>query len=322
MSGEGRLAEAKALLARLIAFDSVSDASNLPVVDFVEAYLRSQGLEARRAPNAAGDKAAIMATIGPRVDGGVVLSGHTDVVPVEGQPWSSPPFRLREASGRLYGRGACDMKGFDACVLAMAPAFRDAGLKRPVHIVLSYDEETTCLGSRDVIAWFGADEPLPAAVIVGEPTMMAVADAHKSVATFRTLVTGREAHSALPALGANAVAVAADIVSEIGAPSARVRGGPARPALHAALFNASRRHDPGRDGAQHPGAGMRVPLGVSRPARRLDRLGDGQGAGIRRCGRDRRGSHDSSRARRSRRRWRSTCRRSPPRRARRPSAWR
>ena len=113
-------------------------------------------------PNAAGDKAAILATIGPRVDGGVVLSGHTDVVPVEGQPWTSPPFAVREASGRLYGRGACDMKGFDACVLAMVPAFRDAGLKRPVHIVLSYDEETTCLGSRDVIAWFGADEPRPA----------------------------------------------------------------------------------------------------------------------------------------------------------------
>ena len=99
MTGGGRLAEAKALLKRLIAIDSVSDASNLPVVDFVEAYLRSLGLEARRAPNAAGDKAAILATIGPRVDGGVVLSGHTDVVPVEGQPWSSPPFALREESG-------------------------------------------------------------------------------------------------------------------------------------------------------------------------------------------------------------------------------
>ena len=226
MTGGGRLAEAKALLKRLIAIDSVSDASNLPVVDFVEAYLRSLGLEARRAPNAAGDKAAILATIGPRGDGGVVLSGHTDVVPVDGQPWSSPPFRLREADGRLYGRGACDMKGFAACVLAMVPAFRDAGLKRPVHIVLSYDEETTCLGSRDVIGWFGKDEPLPAAVIVGEPTMMAVADAHKSVATFRTLVTGREAHSALPALGANAVAVAADIVSEIGALARAYEEGP------------------------------------------------------------------------------------------------
>ena len=109
--------------------------------------MRGHGLESRRAPNGAGDKAAILSTIGPRVDGGVVLSGHTDVVPVKGQQWSSPPFSLREASGRLYGRGACDMKGFDACVLAMAPAFRDARLKRPVHIVLSYDEETTCLGS-------------------------------------------------------------------------------------------------------------------------------------------------------------------------------
>jgi acetylornithine deacetylase len=136
---------------------------------------------------------------------------------------------LREASRRLYGRGACDMKGFDACVLAMAPAFRDAGLKRPVHIVLSYDEETTCLGSRDVIAWFGRDEPLPAAVIVGEPTMMAVADAHKSVATLRTLVTGREAHSALPALGANAVAAAADIVSEIGRLARAYEEGPLDP---------------------------------------------------------------------------------------------
>jgi acetylornithine deacetylase len=126
MTGEARLAEAKSLLGRLIAFDSVSDSSNLPLIEFVETYLRGHGIESRRAPNAAGDKAAILATIGPRVDGGVVLSGHTDVVPVLGQPWSSPPFTLREASGRLYGRGACDMKGFDACVLAMAPAFRDA----------------------------------------------------------------------------------------------------------------------------------------------------------------------------------------------------
>jgi acetylornithine deacetylase len=99
MTGEGRLGEAKALLARLIAFDSVSDSSNLPLIEFVEGYLRKLGLESRRAPNAAGDKAAIFATIGPRVDGGVVLSGHTDVVPVAGQPWSSPPFTLREASG-------------------------------------------------------------------------------------------------------------------------------------------------------------------------------------------------------------------------------
>jgi acetylornithine deacetylase len=229
MPSKGRLAEAKGLLARLIAFESVSDTSNLPLIEFVEGYLREHKLESSRAPNAAGDKSAILATIGPRVDGGVVLSGHTDVVPVEGQPWSSPPFALREDAGRLYGRGACDMKGFDACVLAMAPMFRDAGLRRPVHIVLSYDEETTCLGSRDIIARFGKDEPRPGAVIVGEPTMMKVADAHKSVATFRTVVTGHEAHSALPALGANAVAVAADVVSEIGSLARAYEEGPLYP---------------------------------------------------------------------------------------------
>jgi acetylornithine deacetylase len=221
-----RLATAKATLARLIAFDSVSDRSNLPVVAFVEDTLAAHGVAARRAPNAFGDKAAILATIGPRVDGGVVLSGHTDVVPVEGQVWSSGPFAMREAAGRLYGRGACDMKGFGACVLAMVPAFQAAALKRPIHIALSYDEETTCLGSMDLIGWFGRDEPRPGAVIVGEPTMMEVADAHKSVATMRTLVTGHEAHSALPALGANAVAAAADVVSEIGRLAREYEKGP------------------------------------------------------------------------------------------------
>ena len=231
MSGE-RLETAKALLARLVAFKSVSASTNLPVIDFIEDYLAAHGVAARRAPNAAGDKAAILATIGPRVDGGVVLSGHTDVVPVEGQPWSGDPFELRQKAGRLYGRGACDMKGFDACVLAMAPAFKAAALKRPVHIVFSYDEETTCLGSQDVIAWFGRDEPRPGAVIVGEPTMMQVADAHKGVATFRTRVTGHEAHSALPALGANAVAAAADVVSEIGRLAREYEKGPVDPRFH------------------------------------------------------------------------------------------
>ena len=224
--GEDRLAKAKALLARLIAFESVSDRSNLPLIAFVEDYLAALGVASRRAPNGPGDKSALLATVGPRVDGGVVLSGHTDVVPVEGQPWTSPPFVLREAGGRLYGRGACDMKGFAACALAMVPAFLAAGLRRPIHIALSYDEETTCLGSTDVIAWFGKEEPRPAAVVVGEPTMMAVADAHKSVATIRTAVRGCEAHSALPALGANAVATAADIVSEIGRLAREYERGP------------------------------------------------------------------------------------------------
>jgi acetylornithine deacetylase len=208
-------AEAIALLERLVGFESVSDVSNLPLIDFVEAYLHGLGIATLRAPNRSGDKAALLATIGPMADGGVVLSGHTDVVPVAGQKWSGDPFRLRREGGRLYGRGACDMKGFDAVVLAMAPRFKAANLKRPIHILLSYDEETTCKGSLDFIARFGADLPSPLAVIVGEPTMMEVADAHKSVATFRTVVTGVEAHSSKPALGANAIAAAAEIVAEI-----------------------------------------------------------------------------------------------------------
>jgi len=210
------LARARDILQRLVSFATVSDRSNHALIDYVQAYLEGLGVATFRAPNAVGDKAALMATIGPAVEGGVALSGHTDVVPVEGQKWASDPFALREADGRLLGRGACDMKGFDAVMLAMVPEFLSAGLKRPIHILLSYDEETTCLGSLDLIARFGRETPRPALAIVGEPTMMAGADAHKGVATFRTRVTGFEAHSAKPQLGANAVEIAADIVSEIG----------------------------------------------------------------------------------------------------------
>jgi acetylornithine deacetylase len=209
-------ARARAILQRLIAFETVSNRSNLALVDYVEGYFRGLGVPTWRAPDASGDKAALLATVGPMVEGGVVLSGHTDVVPVEGQIWSGNPFGLREIDRRLYGRGACDMKGFDAVALAMVPFFQAVGLERPIHILLSYDEETTCLGSLGSIARFGRETPRPALVIVGEPTMMEVADAHKGVATFHTLVTGFEAHSAKPALGANAVAIACDIVSEIG----------------------------------------------------------------------------------------------------------
>jgi acetylornithine deacetylase len=209
------LASAKTLLERLVAFPTVSDRSNLELIGFVERYFQGLGVETRTLPNASGDKAALVATIGPRVDGGAALSGHTDVVPVEGQPWTGDPFKLREIDGRLYGRGACDMKGFEACMLAMAPHFLKASLKRPIQIVLSYDEETTCLGSVDAIGRFGVDLPRPEFVIVGEPTLMEVADAHKGVATFVTRVRGVEAHSANPALGANAISAAAEIVAEI-----------------------------------------------------------------------------------------------------------
>ncbi len=203
------------LLARLVAFDTESAKSNLDLVAFVEDYLRARGVTYVKVPNAEGDKAALFATIGPMHDGGVVLSGHTDVVPVTGQTWTGDPFRLRREGGRLYARGACDMKGFDAIALSMIETFQRAPLKRPIHVLLSYDEETTCLGPLDTIARFGVDLPRPGAVIVGEPTMMQVADAHKSAAAHRTRVHGREAHSSNPALGVNAIEVACDLVCEL-----------------------------------------------------------------------------------------------------------
>ncbi len=203
------------LTARLVAFDTESHKSNLPLIDFVESYLREQGVAFARAPNPSGDKAAIFATIGPMAPGGVVLSGHTDVVPVEGQDWSSDPYTLRRDGGRLYGRGAVDMKGFGAVALAMIPEFKKAALRRPIHILLSYDEETTCLGPLDMIARLGVDLPRPNAVIVGEPTSMEVADAHKSVSCHVTRVRGFEIHSANLHRGVSAVHIACRLVAEL-----------------------------------------------------------------------------------------------------------
>ncbi|HEV2559728.1 MAG TPA: acetylornithine deacetylase [Microvirga sp.] len=215
MSSDGQRLNPLQMLERLVSFDTESAKSNLPLIDFVEEYLRSWNVAYVRVPNAAGDKAALYATIGPQDRGGVVLSGHTDVVPVAGQAWTSDPFRLRVENGRIYGRGAVDMKGFDALALALIPEFRAADLKTPIHVMLSYDEETTCLGVVDLIRRLGHDLPLPQAVIVGEPTELAVVDAHKSVVTFRTAVHGFEAHSSKPYLGASAVMTAAELVSEL-----------------------------------------------------------------------------------------------------------
>ena len=212
---DSTLDRAIALLDRLVAFDTESSLSNLPLIDFVEDYLLSLGARFTRIPNAAGDKAALFITFGPDIDGGVLLSGHTDVVPVVGQKWTSPPFVLRRDGDRLYGRGTCDMKGFDALCLAMAPEFLAVELKKPIHILLSYDEETTCAGCLDAIARFGQDLPRPALAVIGEPTMMQVADAHKSIATYRTCVTGHEAHSSKPWLGVSAVHVACELVAAL-----------------------------------------------------------------------------------------------------------
>jgi acetylornithine deacetylase len=214
-SAEGRRYTTLEMLERLVGFDTESSKSNIGLIDFVAEYLGGWDVPFWRVPNAKGDKEAIFATIGPTDRGGVVLSGHTDCVSVEGQDWSSDPFRLRIADGRAYGRGAVDMKGFDALALAAVPDFLAANLTTPIHIMLSYDEETTCLGVVDTIARFGQDLPRPTAVIVGEPTSLDVVDAHKSVATFITTVHGFEAHSAKPYLGANAVMAAGELLAEL-----------------------------------------------------------------------------------------------------------
>jgi acetylornithine deacetylase len=209
------LSTARDLLARLVAFDTTSAKSNLALIDFVEDYLKGQGIASTRVPSPDGAKADLFATIGPAGEGGIGLSGHSDCVPVAGQRWTSDPFTLTERDGKLYGRGTCDMKGFLACVLASVPLFKSHSLKEPIHLIISYDEEVGCTGVRPLIDRLGHDLPRPRAIVVGEPTGMAVIDAHKRIDAYRTRVTGREAHSSMPELGVNAIAAAAALIGEL-----------------------------------------------------------------------------------------------------------
>jgi acetylornithine deacetylase len=204
-------------LRRLIAFDTTSRGSNLELIAYVEAELARHGATLVRIPDADGGKTNLLGLIGPQIDGGVVLSGHTDVVPVDGQPWTSDPWALTDkGDGRLYGRGTCDMKAFIALALAAAPLFAAAGLKRPVHFAFTYDEEVGCLGAPHLIRKLVAHGPQPRLVIVGEPTSMELVTAHKSITVFTVVVTGREAHSSQPHLGVSANMEAARLVAFIG----------------------------------------------------------------------------------------------------------
>jgi acetylornithine deacetylase len=203
------------LLSRLVHFDTTSHKSNLPLIAFVEDYLAQHGIESHLVPNAEGSKASLYAAIGPPGVPGVALSGHTDVVPVEGQSWSSDPFVLTERDGRLYGRGSADMKGFLACVLAAVPEFTRRKLAVPINLAFSYDEEVGCLGVRPLIAdiqrWFVP----PRMVIVGEPTSMSVVDAHKGPVRWHVEIKGRAAHSSMAPLGVNAISVAGKLLQEL-----------------------------------------------------------------------------------------------------------
>lgn len=202
-------------LEALIAFDTTSRDSNLRLIEYVEAFLQGHGVASRRVFNAEGTKANLYATVGPAVAGGVVLSGHTDVVPVDGQAWSSDPFVLTRRGERLYGRGTCDMKGFLALALAAVPGFTGGGVARPIHLAFSYDEEVGCLGAPSMIRELVTQLPAPLAVIVGEPTSMEVVSGHKGISTWRVTVTGHEAHSSLTHLGLSANMIAVGLMERL-----------------------------------------------------------------------------------------------------------
>ena len=235
----------RAILDRLIGFDTVSSRSNMELMVFVRGVFADAGIEALLIPDASGGKANLYATVGPSNRGGVMLSGHTDVVPVEGQLWTHPPFAATEAGGRIYGRGAADMKGFVACAIAaMFRAVRQP-LKVPLHLALSYDEEIGCIGVRSLIDMLHASPVKPAMCIVGEPTGMQVATGHKGKIALRATCIGREGHSALAPMALNALHLAADFVQAVRAVQARVQAtGPfdgdydvAYTTLHVGLLN-------------------------------------------------------------------------------------
>ncbi|MBP5858921.1 acetylornithine deacetylase [Marivibrio halodurans] len=204
------------MLATLVGFDTTSSKSNLDLIHFVSDRLAEAGVEATVLPNADGSKANLFATIGPKQPGGICLSGHTDVVPVAGQPWDTDPFLLTDKDdGRLYGRGTCDMKAFPATALALLPEMLAKPLARPIHFAFSYDEEVGCRGAPEMIAEIGESLPKPSVVIIGEPTDMKVVSAHKGMWFFRTTVTGKEAHSSQMQSGVSAVMVASRLVAKL-----------------------------------------------------------------------------------------------------------
>ena len=210
-------------LARLIGFDTTSANSNLALIEYIQSFLDERNISSRLTFNADRSKANLWATIGPEQRGGIVLSGHTDVVPVDGQTWQSDPYQLTERDGMLFGRGTADMKGFIACALAHSDDFLKRSLKVPIHLAFSYDEEVGCLGVSGLIEDISENLPAPIAVIVGEPTMMKIIGGTKGGRSFHTVVTGTDGHSSLPDLGANAILAATEIITELAAIEQRFR---------------------------------------------------------------------------------------------------
>ena len=203
---------ARQILDRLVGFPTVSRDSNLELIDWVEEYLDGFGVRAHRTWNEDETKAGLFANVGPEVEGGIVLSGHTDVVPVDGQSWSSDPFTVTERDGKLFGRGCVDMKGFDALALAAVPLALERGVKRPLQIALSYDEEVGCTGAPPMIEDMVRILPRASAAIIGEPSMMQAVTGHKGGLGFMVTVRGYEVHSSLMHTGVSAIMEAAKLI--------------------------------------------------------------------------------------------------------------
>lgn len=203
---------ARQLLDRLVAFPTVSRDSNLPLVDWVEDYLNGQGIACQRMYDETQQKAAIIAHVGPQIEGGLVLSGHSDVVPIDGQAWEYEPFAVTQRHGRLYGRGTCDMKGFVALAIWALVEAHHRGVKRPLQLALSYDEELGCIGAPPLIEWLLGTLPKASAVIVGEPSMMKAVTGHKGGMGFHVHVRGFEVHSSIMHTGINAIMEGAKLI--------------------------------------------------------------------------------------------------------------
>ncbi|MXQ09069.1 acetylornithine deacetylase [Alphaproteobacteria bacterium GH1-50] len=202
-------------LDRLVSFPTVSSDSNLELIHWIAEQLSNLDAQVEIMVSPEGDKANLFASFGPDEAGGIVLSGHTDVVPVEDQPWSTEPFALTRQDDRLLGRGTCDMKGFIACCLAVAPAIAAADLRRPIHFAFTYDEETGCLGGRELVAALSARDKRPALAIVGEPTEMRIIEGHKGCHEYTTVFHGLEGHGSDPDAGVSAVEYAVRYVSRL-----------------------------------------------------------------------------------------------------------
>jgi acetylornithine deacetylase len=242
----------KDILASLVSFDTVSRNSNLDLIAWVEGYLDKLGVKHQRVYDETGEKSNLWATLGPAEVPGYILSGHTDVVPVDDQTWTDSPFKLTERDGKLFGRGSTDMKGYVACCLAAVPDMLNANLKKPLHLAFSYDEEVGCWGVRRMIPKIIEGVAKPVACFVGEPTEMDVVIGHKGKRSFKVMVHGRTCHSSLAPLGVNAVEYAARVIAKIRDISDRMAKSGARDDLYDIPFTT------GHTGYLHGGTALNI----------------------------------------------------------------